>query len=95
MVVNGFEPGQCYEFVVRARVDVPGLSPAELQEVARSPPLQWAHRMNDEWSMDVDWGLPAPVQLPVPQESEDHSTRWLTMQYICTASVGTPGSFRV
>ena len=69
VAINGFDPGETYQFILHARAHVPllggrqdaeTLSKMEFQEVARSETFQWPMRLSEEWSCMVDWSLPLP-----------------------------------
>ncbi|CAJ1341617.1 unnamed protein product [Effrenium voratum] len=86
VAINGFEPGTRYQFVLHARAQLPlkiesaeSLLQLGFKEVARSPRFQWPTRLSEEWSLMVDWSLPIPRQVLIPDdgELEESSQRWL------------------
>ncbi|CAK9117573.1 unnamed protein product [Durusdinium trenchii] len=86
VAVNGFDPGTAYQFILYARAQLPvlgGMREGEslltlgFTEVARSKHFQWPSRLSEEWSCIVDWSLPLPLQVLIPDEElESSSQRW-------------------
>lgn len=76
--VLGFRPGDSYTLAVRARVapSVLRLPSGAFVEVARSLPFRWPVSFDGAWSLAVDAALPVPAQVAIPEELEDHTTRW-------------------
>eukprot|EP00929_Paragymnodinium_shiwhaense_P084510 TRINITY_DN45188_c0_g1_i3.p1 TRINITY_DN45188_c0_g1~~TRINITY_DN45188_c0_g1_i3.p1 ORF type:complete len:539 (+),score=97.40 TRINITY_DN45188_c0_g1_i3:190-1806(+) len=78
-VVYGYKPGRRYVFVLRAKIDSSVLRGAASQpflEVARSEEVLWPESSREEWTREVDWTVPVPVQVPLPADLEDSSHRW-------------------
>mmetsp|Transcript_123841 Transcript_123841/g.246394 ORF Transcript_123841/g.246394 Transcript_123841/m.246394 type:complete len:1760 (-) Transcript_123841:93-5372(-) len=76
VTILGFEPGQHYQFILRARHDVLGVAETIFTEVARSATFRWQPRLDEEWSAAIDWSIPVPVQQGLPEDLEESSTRW-------------------
>ncbi|CAE8662176.1 unnamed protein product, partial [Polarella glacialis] len=91
VAIQGFQPGEHYQFVLRARHDfqrplhklsaamqTEDLQTLDFSIVARSEPFQWPAQLDDEWSTLVDWSLPSPCQRALPDdgELEESSKRW-------------------
>jgi len=73
--VVGFEPGALYEFVLYARPEIMMCTAVASIEVARSSCLRWPS-IDLDMCIPVNWTLPVPEQAAVPEDSEEHSTRW-------------------
>ncbi|CAE8646773.1 unnamed protein product, partial [Polarella glacialis] len=91
VAIQGFQPGEHYQFLLRARHDfqrplhklsaamqTEDLQTQDFSIVARSEPFQWPAQLDDEWSTLVDWSLPSPCQRALPDdgELEESSKRW-------------------
>ena len=76
VAINGFEPGGHYFFLLRARPQLPSFK--DFKEVARSGDFQWPERLSEEFSCYIDWTLPLPRQVLIPDEGEleESSPRW-------------------
>ena len=85
VAINGFDPGGHYFFLLRARPQLPrqsscaeGLERLGFKEVARSEEFQWPLRLVEDFSCYIDWTLPLPRQVLIPDqgEMEESSPRW-------------------
>ncbi|CAE7571748.1 Znhit6 [Symbiodinium sp. CCMP2456] len=79
VAAHGFQPGVVYEFLLYAKALLPRLqSPQDSWSlpVARSKPFQWPN-VSEEWCCLVDWALPRPQQMLLPDGAlEESSPRW-------------------
>ncbi|CAE7206379.1 Znhit6 [Symbiodinium sp. CCMP2592] len=79
VAAHGFQPGVVYEVLLYAQALLPQLqSPQDAWSLplARSKPFQWPN-VSEEWCCLVDWALPRPQQMLLPDGAlEESSPRW-------------------
>eukprot|EP00931_Biecheleriopsis_adriatica_P036361 TRINITY_DN20951_c0_g1_i1.p1 TRINITY_DN20951_c0_g1~~TRINITY_DN20951_c0_g1_i1.p1 ORF type:complete len:1886 (+),score=318.00 TRINITY_DN20951_c0_g1_i1:165-5822(+) len=80
VIIQGFEPGATYQYVLYARPKLPlpscDANSSKFSALARSAVVQWPACLDEEWSSLVDWSLPQPLQMTVDSELEETSRRW-------------------